>query len=108
MTTLDPRGLEAATEAVGRHIHYSRQSHNCHRCRSTADAAITAYLAVTQPVVETVEELEGLEVGVVVRSAAGTIACRADESNGVVFGDERPFPWTSLMLPARVIWRPHA
>ena len=43
MTTLDPRALEAAAEAVGRHIHYSRQSHNCHRCRRTAESAITAY-----------------------------------------------------------------
>ena len=107
MTTLDPRGLEAAAEAVGRHIHYSRLSHNCHRCRRTAESAVTAYLDVAHPVVETVQALKDLPVGVVVRSAAGTIACRADECNGVVFGDERPFPWTSLMLPARVIWRPH-
>ena len=105
MTTLDPRALEEAAEAVGRHIHCLR--HNCTRCRRQAEAAVTAYLAVTQPIVETVQALKDLPVGVVVRSAAGTIACRADESAGVVFGDERPFPWTSLMLPARVIWRPH-
>ena len=50
MTTLDPRALEEAAEAVGRHIHCLRR--NCHRCRRTAEAAITAYLAVAQPIVE--------------------------------------------------------
>lgn len=117
MTTLDPRGLEAAArelfesekntavveypewdspENVGKPLYIE-----------DAESAVTAYLAVTQPIVETVQALKDLPVGVVVRSAAGTIACRADESAGVVFGDDRPFPWTSLMLPARVIWRPH-
>ena len=52
MTTLDPRALEEAAEAVGRHIHCLR--HNCTRCRRQAEAAITAYLAVAQPVVTNV------------------------------------------------------
>lgn len=106
MSTLNPRALEAATEAVGRHIHCLRD--NCTRCRRQAEAAITAYLAVAQPTVEDVQALKDLPVGVVVRSAAGTIACRADESNGIVVQSAAgTIGWTSLMLPARVIWRPH-
>ena len=61
MTTLDPRALEAATEAVGRHIHYSRLSHNCHRCRRTAEAAITAYLAALPHL--TAEDLRNTPAG---------------------------------------------
>ena len=111
MTTLDPRALEAATEAVGRHIHYSRQSHNCHRCRRTAEAAITAYLAVTQPTVETAEGLEGLEVGTAIRCNSGRILESFEtweagimwsptDNDGARRSDE-------VALPARVIWRPH-
>lgn len=99
--TLDPRGLEEAADEIEGFTVPGVPA------RMIAKAAITAYLAVAQPIVETEQALKDLPVGVVVRSAAGTIACRADESAGVVFGEERPFPWTSLMLPARVIWRPH-
>ena len=107
MTTLDPRALEEATEAVGRHIHYSRPSHNCHRCRRTAESAITAYLAVTQPTVETVEELEELDYGSVVELRDGTIRLRADWGSGwasTAAGDDYP---DDTDLPARMIWRPH-
>ena len=107
MTTLDPRALEAATEAVGRHIHYSRPSHNCHRCRSTADAAITAYLAVTQPVVETVEELEGLEVGAVVLDSHQEELVNLPEGWYCIAHNEMALPHEDIALPARVIWRPH-
>lgn len=47
--------------------------------------------------VTTVEELDQLPNGVVVRSAEGTIACRFDATRGVVFGDDRPFPWLRLV-----------
>ena len=107
MTTLDPRGLEAATEAVGRHIHYSRLSHNCHRCRRTAEAAITAYLAVTQPTVETVEGLIALGDGSVIRDKYGDVS---EKRGGLWCGYETvPFSshFMSKFLPARVIWRPH-
>ena len=107
MTTLDPRALEAATEAVGRHIHYSRLSHNCHRCRRTAEAAITAYLAVTQPIVETVEGLEGLEVGAVVLDSHQEELVNLPEGWYCIAHNEMALPHEDIALPARVIWRPH-
>ncbi|WP_431862716.1 hypothetical protein [Micrococcus terreus] len=109
MTTLDPRALEAAAEAVGRHIHYSRQSHNCHRCRRTAESAITAYLAVTQPIVEELEGLEELPVGTIILDRF------EDESYTRIVGP-RWVSWveqdglrhTEVALPARVLWRPQS
>lgn len=51
-------------------------------------------------------ELESLPAGTVVRSEAGTIAARFDLEHGVVFGDDRPFPWNALALPAIVLYTP--
>ena len=108
MSDLDPRGLEAAARASHPQFRYWLPKDEAEvSSQEVAEAAVTAYFAVTQPVVKTEQALKALPVEVVVRSAAGTIACRADECNGVVFGDDRPFHWTSLALPARVIWRPH-
>lgn len=104
MTTLDPRGLEAATEAVGRHIHCLR--HNCTRCRRQAEAAVTAYLDVTHPIVETAEELEGLKVGTVVVDKYGDVC---EKRSGWWIRYEPGLIDTASMvyaLPARVIWRP--
>ena len=58
---------------------------------------------MTTPITTTTQ-LEALPVGHVVRSAAGTIAARFDQDRGVVFGDNRPFPWIALELPATVLW----
>ena len=107
MTTLDPRALEEAAEAVGRHIHYSRQSHNCHRCRRTAASAITAYLAATQPIVETVEGLEGLAAGAAVVEFGGEVRIKSEKSWFCGCCLEGGFPKEDVNLPARVIWRPH-
>ena len=52
MSDLDPRGLEEAADQIE-----GFTSPGVPAC-VIASAAITAYLAVTQPVVETVEELE--------------------------------------------------
>lgn len=43
-------------------------------------------------------------IGTVVRADDGTIAARFDTERGVVFGDERPFPWAVLRAPAIVLW----
>ena len=74
--------------------------------------ALTAALA-TVPVdgetVTTVEAVMSFDViprGAVVRSAAGTIACRYDERHGTVFGDERGFLWHELALPLTILWTP--
>ncbi|MFN6543519.1 hypothetical protein [Mycolicibacterium nivoides] len=58
--------------------------------------------------VETAAELDALRVGTVIRSDAGTIACRSGLDHGVVFGDERQFRWRLLALPAIVLWEPTA
>ena len=68
--------------------------------------ASTAELVLEARLISTVEELDRLPVGAVVRSAEGTIACRFDATRGVVFGDERPFPWLRLALKASVLWHP--
>lgn len=59
-------------------------------------------------IIETPADLDRLPARSVVRSSAGTIAARFDGRNGVVFGDDRPFPWHQLALPATVLWSPEA
>lgn len=59
-------------------------------------------------IIETPGDLDRLPARSVVRSSAGTIAARFDGRNGVVFGDDRPFPWHQLALPATVLWSPEA
>ncbi|WP_299091895.1 hypothetical protein [uncultured Microbacterium sp.] len=53
--------------------------------------------------ISTVAQLQDVPIGTIVRSAAGTIASRFDQDNGVVFGDDRPFPWEMLQLPVTVV-----
>lgn len=43
---------------------------------------------------------------VVFNHADGTIAARFDERHGVVFGDDRPFPWDVLRGPLTLLWHP--
>jgi hypothetical protein len=75
-----------------------------------AIAALDAHRAALRPDPQTVTSAEGLRkipVGTVVLSAEGTIACKAGlgaDTVGVVFGDERPFPWHTLALPVRILW----
>ena len=117
MTTLDPRGLEAAArelfesekntavveypewdspENVGKPLYIE-----------DAESAITAYLAVTQPTVETVAELEGLEVGAVVLDSHQEELVNLPEGWYCIAHNERALPHEDIALPARVIWRPH-
>lgn len=56
--------------------------------------------------ITTVEDLDRVPSGAIVRSSAGSIACRFDGRNGVVFGDDRPFPWHRLAFPAILLWSP--
>lgn len=62
--------------------------------------------AVSVDVVATAEELADLPRGVVVRSSSGTIASKFDTDRGVVFGDDRSFPWSKLSLPCKILWHP--
>lgn len=76
------------------------------RCWIARVAPLVAGL-VEERRIETDVQLELVPRGSVVRSDAGTIACRFDGRNSVVFGDDRPFPWHKLALPAVVLWTPN-
>lgn len=70
-----------------------------------ADGLIAA--GWTKPrTIEDVESRDALPDGTVVRSSAGTIACRFDNGRGVMFGMSLPFPWKNLALPLTVLWEP--
>ncbi|MFP5360762.1 MAG: hypothetical protein ACLGHM_09735 [Actinomycetes bacterium] len=45
-----------------------------------------------------------LPIGAVVLSQKGTIACRVDVNEGVVFGHEGVFPWSHLALPLTILY----
>ena len=59
--------------------------------------------------IRTVEQLDALPPETVIKTEGGSIACRHYTGIGVVFGDERPFPWTSSLateLPGLLLWHP--
>lgn len=76
---------------------------------NTLAAEVLAAEARTRTV-KSARALANLPVGTVVLSASGTIACRVedhpDHARGVVFGDERTFPWNLLSLPVTVLHHP--
>ena len=114
MTTLDPRALEAAARVVAHqnseilgHDTWGELEDEQRDClRSEAAEIVTAYLAVTQPTVETAEGLEGLPVGTVVVDKYGDVC---EKRSGWWIRYEPGLIDTASMvyaLPARVIWRP--
>ena len=126
MTTLDPRGLEAALHAMEgegltsdggtphgwRCEHPDRYPDYCKCPAEMAELAITAYLDVTQPIVETVEELEELPAGTVIQTVdeGETEVWITDGAGGQEWslaGSCQRFSAALMPLPARVIWRPH-
>lgn len=58
-------------------------------------------ITITSP-----QQRDELPAGVIVRSAAGSIACRHSSGVGVVFGDERPIDWARLALPITILITP--
>lgn len=57
----------------------------------------------------TVEDAADVPVrAVAFNKADGSIVARFDEENGVVFGEDRPFPWSSEYLrgPLVLLWHP--
>ena len=120
MSDLDPRALEEAARVIA--LQNSEilghdtwgdlwdEQRDCQR--SEAAEIITAYLAVTQPIVETVEELEGLPTGTVVQTVdeGETEVWITDGAGGQEWslaGSCQRFSAALMPLPARVIWRPH-
>jgi hypothetical protein len=77
------------------------------KCRGAAEAVLKAGYRKPRTIT-TVEELNALPIGTVVRSEAKTIAARLDSTAGVLFGMEGSFPWHHLALPATVLWEPQS
>ena len=75
--------------------------------RGEVSDIITAYLAVTQPIVTTVDELVELPGRSAVVDADGMVAQMDAHDPHHWDGLERCWDATQITLPARVIWRPH-
>ncbi|MBO9041492.1 hypothetical protein [Curtobacterium flaccumfaciens] len=108
-----PRRKEDATDlAIHTVAEYTQQHFGGHLRADYSD--MIGEVRVSDPdtpptpqAINSEEELEQLPAGVVVRSAAGTIACRHETGIGTTFGDERTFaPWNRLELPVTVLWHP--
>ena len=116
MAALDPRGLEAAarvialqnSEILGHDTWGDLWDEQRDCLHSEAAEIITAYLAVTQPIVESVEGLEGLRGRSAVVDADGMVAQMDAHDPHHWDGLERCWDATQITLPARVIWSPHA
>ena len=115
MSDLDPRGLKAAARVKCRQDEEQMllpdwgdlDGDQQDALRGEVSDIITAYLAVTQPIVETVEELEELAEGTVIELRDGTVRLRTDWSSGWASADAGDDYPDDVHLPARVIWRPH-
>lgn len=115
MTTLDPRALEEAARVKCRQDEElmllpdwdDLDGDQQDALRGEVSDIITAYLAVTQPVVETVEGLKGLEVGTVVLDSHQEELVNLPEGWYCIAHNEMALPHEDIALPARVIWRPH-
>ena len=126
MSDLDPRGLEVALHAVeGRGLTPDGGTPHGWRCEypdrypdyckcpiEVAELAVSAYLAVTQPIVTTVEELEGLSRETVIQTVDEGVpeVWITDGAGGQEWslaGSCQRFSAALIPLPARVIWTPH-
>lgn len=76
------------------------------RSRGTVEQILSAGWRPPAPVLTTPEDMESVPIAGIVRTSAGTIACRLDRDRGVLFGDDRPIPWEKLRLPATLLWSP--
>lgn len=71
-----------------------------------ADAVIAAGWRPPARVIRTPAEMASVPRRTVILSAGGSIACRYDETRGVVFGTDIPCRWSGLQLPAVVLYDP--
>lgn len=94
------RKIDETTDGLG-------EWHDATEYLEWARKEVQRILNASRPrVVETAEELEALPHRVIVESSAGSIAARFDDEHGVIFGDDRPFPWMRLALPVTVLRMP--
>ncbi|WJZ27849.1 hypothetical protein MOMMJLID_CDS0041 [Arthrobacter phage 1191A] len=75
-------------------------------CNELARKALAAYLAVAQPVVNSVEELDKLPVGTVLRDRIGWIWEIQDVGEFITTGSEYDSYSQEVNRPARVLYRP--
>lgn len=100
--------------ALAKLLHSERcivETHSNPQCLgkiNTTDRAVAerviAEIGAGPRMIRTATELAAAPVGIVVRSHAGTIACRDADGNGGVFGSDLTFDWSLLALPAVVLW----
>lgn len=108
---------DVTSQVIGAIEDHVRGSHagSAYFTRTDGETSTTVHIDVEEPPagtpargtaprqLTTEAERDELPAGTIVRSADGTIACRHHSGVGVVFGDERPFPWEALVLPLTLI-----
>lgn len=116
-TPLNPDALEAAAKAL-RDDHANRTQfyvlpawektpHESKELfRAKANAAVSAYLAAAQPVVDSVEELDALPKGSVFRAMNNWIWEVQRVGYFITTGMNGPVSAENIHLPARVLCRP--
>lgn len=80
-------------------------------CNELARKALAAYLAVAQPVVNSVEELDALPVGSVILDGDPCVLQMVEKSSIVgsewaIANEEHIYTTGKITLPARVLYRP--
>ncbi len=83
-------------------LEWPAQNHAAHQARAVL-AAITEASPANIRIIDTDSELQAAPVRIIVQAADGTVAARYDAERGVLFGDNRPFPWSVLRAPAVVL-----
>ena len=105
---LNPDALEKASREVFREVLGFDKSQSTRVARR----AIAAYLAVAQPVVNTVEELDQLPLGTIIEDSDDDCVLQALERGSImgtewyIPGVEKIFTSKDVELPARVLYRP--
>ncbi|MGP5391519.1 hypothetical protein [Glutamicibacter arilaitensis] len=114
-TPLNPDALEAAAKSLDVNYNPEQWPVMASMMRDYAEAAVSAYLAVAQPVVNSMEELEALPVGSVILSESYQYSLTVP-NYPVVFQKLYTQEWhrggrladthPEIIIPARVIYQP--
>lgn len=100
---LNPDALEAAADAVAEVAEAAHVKTDWLDDQSLAKAAVSAYLAVAQPEVTNIEELEALSVGSVVLDDDGATFAKWAVDEWYQPANELPYSDGYIALPARVL-----
>ncbi|HJX77309.1 hypothetical protein [Glutamicibacter sp.] len=108
-TPLNPDALETAAKATMGTVYGNLPTEEMHV--AVARAAVSAYLAVAQPVVNSVEELDKLPAGSVILDGDPCVLQMVEKSSIVgsewaIANAEHIYTTGKITLPARVLYRP--